>query len=57
MRAGGAIANDKHCRSLRVEIDPGRDGTVLVVLTPTTEIPPPARAGRSKGTARTQPKD
>lgn len=53
-QAGGAVANDKGCRSLRVEIDPGRVGTALVELTPTTEIPPPARARRTRGNARTR---
>lgn len=51
---GGAIANDKHCRSLRVEIDDTRPpGTMLVELTP---LPPLARAPRrTKGTARKEP--
>lgn len=51
---GGAIANDKHCRSLRVEIDDTRPPcTVLVELTP---LPPTARAPRrNKGTARKEP--
>lgn len=51
---GGAIANDKHCRSLRVEIDDSRlTETVRVELTP---LPPSAPAPRrKKGTARKEP--
>lgn len=51
---GGAIANDKHCRSLRVEIDDSRSpGTVRVELIP---IPPSAPAPRrNKGNARGNP--
>lgn len=48
-QAGGAIVNDRFCRSLRVEIDESREHTALIVLTP---IPPPQRQpARSKGTA------
>ncbi len=48
---GGAITNDKHCRRMLVEIDPGMClGLMRVELTP---LPPLARApGRTKGTAR-----
>lgn len=51
---GGAIANDKHCRSLRVEIDEGMEsGIVRVELTP---LPPSQRApARTRATARKEP--
>lgn len=51
---GGAIVNDKHCRRLVVEIDPGLPtGLMRVELTP---LPPTARAPRrNKGTARKEP--
>jgi Holliday junction resolvase RusA-like endonuclease len=48
-QAGGAIVNDRFCRSLHVEIDESREHTALIVLTP---IPPPQRQpARTKGIA------
>lgn len=51
---GGAIANDKHCRSLRVEIDEGLNtGLVQVELTPLSPVAARARTdqgNRAHGT-------
>jgi Holliday junction resolvase RusA-like endonuclease len=52
-QAGGAIKNDKHCRSLHVDFDASREGTALVELIP---IPPPQRQPvRTKGHAGKEP--
>lgn len=53
LQAGGAIANDRHCTRLLVELDASRQGTALIHLTP---IPPPSHAPtRTKGHARKEP--
>ena len=52
LQAGGAIRNDKYCRSLHVEIDDSREGTALIELTALLEIPPSQRQpARKKGAA------
>jgi Holliday junction resolvase RusA-like endonuclease len=49
-QAGGAIANDKHCRGGSWDLDDTRDGTALVEI---YELPPVgARPAGSEGTAR-----
>lgn len=53
LQAGGAIANDRHCTRLLVELDASRQGTALIHLTP---IPPqPHAPARTKGHARKEP--
>ncbi len=42
LQAGGAIANDRHCRRLLVEIDPG----LTLAVVHLTAIPPLAPAPR-----------
>lgn len=51
---GGAIRNDKFCRSLRVEIDPTMPAAICRIHL--TELPPPVCAPRRKrATARKEP--